>query len=115
MLIQQPAGMVGALVLPCCLAACFEPPMSGLSSAFIQVRPLATNLLIGDTDGCLKISAGTLGTFHGCQKVLYATSSSNLHSDYGCLIKLDLCMSLAVSELSHLQSLQLDVAMKHER
>ena len=87
-----------------------------LLSAVIQVRPLATKLFIGTIDGgCLRASAGTFAAFPGCQKVHYTALSSKPDGDYCCRINLDFCMSLAVSELSQLSSLQLDVTMKHER
>ena len=80
----------------------------------MQVCPLATTLFICDIDECLDISAGTLATLPGCQKVHHATLSSQTEFDADCLIRLDICMSLAVSELSQLSSLQLSIAVKHE-
>ena len=61
------------------------------------------------------VSTGTFAAFPGCQKVRYATLSTKAECDAGCLISLDICMSLAVSELSNLHSLQLDFAAKDGR
>ena len=104
--------------LPCNLLLTIHrqgPDQNAFSFAFIQVRPLASSLFLGDLGGCLNISTGAFAAFPGCQKIRYIALSTKTACDAKCLIRLDLCISLAVSELSKLRALQLDFPGKDGR